>query len=81
MMSDQRIQQIHADCTTTLEFFSDRPAEPTFSQQRNNLHAMEVTGVLGGGETPADMSIKLSALMGTTDWLHVVPVRILLIVR
>ncbi|XP_044231264.1 ankyrin repeat domain-containing protein 6 [Thunnus albacares] len=34
---------IHADCTRTLEFFIDRPAEPTFSQERNNLHAMEVT--------------------------------------
>ncbi|XP_036928161.1 ankyrin repeat domain-containing protein 6 [Acanthopagrus latus] len=29
--------------TRTLEFFSDRPAEPTFSQERNNLHAKEVT--------------------------------------
>ncbi|KAM9354787.1 ankyrin repeat domain-containing protein 6 [Pholidichthys leucotaenia] len=28
---------------TTLEFFIDRPAEPTFSQERNNLHAIEVT--------------------------------------
>ncbi|KAM7376750.1 hypothetical protein PAMP_006458 [Pampus punctatissimus] len=34
---------IHADCTRTLEFFIDCPAEPTFSQERNNLHAMEVT--------------------------------------
>ncbi|CAK6977737.1 ankyrin repeat domain-containing protein 6 [Scomber scombrus] len=34
---------IHSDCTKTLEFFIDRPAEPTFSQERNNLHAMEVT--------------------------------------
>lgn len=33
---------IHADCTRTLEFFIDRPAEPTFSQERNNLHAVEV---------------------------------------
>ena len=33
---------IHTDCTKTLEFFIDRPAEPTFSQERNNLHAMEV---------------------------------------
>ncbi|CAB1331203.1 unnamed protein product, partial [Coregonus sp. 'balchen'] len=29
--------------TRTLEFFVDRPPEPTFSQERNNLHAMEVT--------------------------------------
>ncbi|XP_064860217.1 ankyrin repeat domain-containing protein 6 [Oncorhynchus nerka] len=29
--------------TRTLEFFMDRPPEPTFSQERNNLHAMEVT--------------------------------------
>nr|XP_046165093.1 ankyrin repeat domain-containing protein 6 isoform X2 [Oncorhynchus gorbuscha] len=29
--------------TRTLEFFMDRPHEPTFSQERNNLHAMEVT--------------------------------------
>ncbi|KAF6732754.1 Ankyrin repeat domain-containing protein 6 [Oryzias melastigma] len=31
------------DSSTVLEFFSDRPAELTFSQERNNLHAMEVT--------------------------------------
>ncbi|RVE57529.1 hypothetical protein OJAV_G00216930 [Oryzias javanicus] len=31
------------DGSTVLEFFSDRPAELTFSQERNNLHAMEVT--------------------------------------
>ncbi|XP_029983525.1 ankyrin repeat domain-containing protein 6 isoform X2 [Sphaeramia orbicularis] len=35
----------HSDLqkTTTLEFFVDRPTEPTFSQERNNLHAVEVT--------------------------------------
>lgn len=27
----------------TLEFYIDCPAEPTFSQERNNLHAIEVT--------------------------------------
>uniref|UniRef100_A0A3P9LJD1 Ankyrin repeat domain 6a n=1 Tax=Oryzias latipes TaxID=8090 RepID=A0A3P9LJD1_ORYLA len=31
------------DSSTVLEFFSSRPTEPTFSQERNNLHAMEVT--------------------------------------
>ncbi|XP_041828502.1 ankyrin repeat domain-containing protein 6 [Melanotaenia boesemani] len=31
------------DSTTVLEFYMDRPADPTFSQQRNNLHAIEVT--------------------------------------
>ncbi|KAM4625930.1 ankyrin repeat domain-containing protein 6 [Polymixia lowei] len=29
--------------TKTLEFFIDRPPEPSFSQERNNLHAVEVT--------------------------------------
>ncbi|XP_076026676.1 ankyrin repeat domain-containing protein 6 [Genypterus blacodes] len=29
--------------TRTLEVFIDRPAEPTFNQERNNLHAAEVT--------------------------------------
>ncbi|XP_063765400.1 ankyrin repeat domain-containing protein 6 isoform X3 [Eleginops maclovinus] len=29
--------------TTTLEFFFDRPTEPTFTQERNSQHAMEVT--------------------------------------
>ncbi|XP_029937840.1 ankyrin repeat domain-containing protein 6 [Myripristis murdjan] len=29
--------------TRILEFFIDRPPEPTFSQERNNLHAVEVT--------------------------------------
>ncbi|XP_070776765.1 ankyrin repeat domain-containing protein 6 [Enoplosus armatus] len=35
--------QGRAEGTRTLEFFIDRPTEPTFSQERNNLHAMEVT--------------------------------------
>ncbi|XP_028251874.1 ankyrin repeat domain-containing protein 6 [Parambassis ranga] len=35
--------RIHTDSTTTLEFFIDRPSEPTFSQERKNLHAIEVT--------------------------------------
>ncbi|XP_046907674.1 ankyrin repeat domain-containing protein 6 [Hypomesus transpacificus] len=29
--------------TRTLEFFGGRPPEPTFSQERSNLHAVEVT--------------------------------------
>ncbi|CAJ1074233.1 ankyrin repeat domain-containing protein 6-like isoform X2 [Xyrichtys novacula] len=34
---------LHAEGTRTLEFFTDHPAEPTFVQERNNLHAKEVT--------------------------------------
>ncbi|XP_062413401.1 ankyrin repeat domain-containing protein 6 [Pungitius pungitius] len=34
---------IHTDGTRTLEFFIDRPAKPTFSQERNNQRAVEVT--------------------------------------
>ncbi|KAG7282435.1 hypothetical protein CRUP_018152 [Coryphaenoides rupestris] len=29
--------------TATMEFFMDRPVQPTFTQERNNLHAVEVT--------------------------------------
>ncbi|XP_029973355.1 ankyrin repeat domain-containing protein 6 [Salarias fasciatus] len=42
-MRSCRRSGIRADDTTTLEFFIDRPSEPTFSQERNSLHAMEVT--------------------------------------
>uniref|UniRef100_UPI003AAF7A8F ankyrin repeat domain-containing protein 6-like n=1 Tax=Centroberyx gerrardi TaxID=166262 RepID=UPI003AAF7A8F len=38
-----RREPIGAHGTRTLEFFIDRPPEPTFSQERNNLHAVEVT--------------------------------------
>ncbi|CAL8271345.1 unnamed protein product [Merluccius merluccius] len=31
------------DTAATLEFFINRPVRPTFIQERNNLHAMEVT--------------------------------------
>lgn len=41
-MSAHRNAEIHAEGTRTLEFFIDRPTEPTFSQERKNLHAMEV---------------------------------------
>ncbi|KAM3594312.1 uncharacterized protein V6R79_005639 [Siganus canaliculatus] len=34
---------IHSKDTKTLEFFIDQSTEPTFSQERNNLHAKEVT--------------------------------------
>nr|XP_046269915.1 ankyrin repeat domain-containing protein 6 [Scatophagus argus] len=42
-MSTYRHAGIHTEGTRTLEFFIDRPTEPTFSQERNNLHAKEVT--------------------------------------
>ena len=32
--------------TRTLEFFGGRPPEPTFSQERSNLHAVEVSGII-----------------------------------
>ncbi|XP_076605120.1 ankyrin repeat domain-containing protein 6 isoform X2 [Chaetodon auriga] len=38
-----RCAGIHTEGSRTLEFFIDRPAEPTFSQERDNLHAKEVT--------------------------------------
>ncbi|XP_037652419.1 ankyrin repeat domain-containing protein 6 [Sebastes umbrosus] len=43
LMSARRRVGIHTEGTRTLEFFIDRPAEPTFSQERNSQHAMEVT--------------------------------------
>ncbi|KAG7226221.1 hypothetical protein INR49_002955 [Caranx melampygus] len=43
LMNAHRNAEIHAEGTRTLEFFIDRPTEPTFSQERKNLHAMEVT--------------------------------------
>ncbi|XP_022606960.1 ankyrin repeat domain-containing protein 6-like [Seriola dumerili] len=43
LMSAHRHAEIHGDRTRTLEFFIDRPTEPTFNQERKNLHAMEVT--------------------------------------
>ncbi|XP_071327185.1 ankyrin repeat domain-containing protein 6 [Trachinotus anak] len=43
LMSTRRPAEIHADGTRTLEFFIACPTEPTFSQERKNLHAMEVT--------------------------------------
>ncbi|XP_068574246.1 ankyrin repeat domain-containing protein 6 [Cebidichthys violaceus] len=43
LMSACRRVGIHTEGTRTLEFFIDRPAEPTFSQERNNQHAIEVT--------------------------------------
>jgi len=32
----------------TVEFFMDRPVQPTFAQERNNLHAVEVSSLDGG---------------------------------
>ncbi|XP_076128248.1 ankyrin repeat domain-containing protein 6b isoform X1 [Alosa pseudoharengus] len=32
-----------ADAAQTLEVFGDRPSEPTFAQERDNMHALEVT--------------------------------------
>ncbi|XP_069544441.1 ankyrin repeat domain-containing protein 6 [Brachyistius frenatus] len=43
LLRGSRHTGINADSTTTAEFIFDRPTEPTFSQERNNLHAMEVT--------------------------------------
>ncbi|XP_031437715.1 ankyrin repeat domain-containing protein 6b isoform X2 [Clupea harengus] len=34
---------IPADGAKTLEVFGDRPSEPTFAQERDNMHALEVT--------------------------------------
>lgn len=46
--------------TRTLEFFSDRPAEPTFSQERNNLHAKEVSVLMGGMTSTDRLGLDLS---------------------
>ncbi|XP_034715060.1 ankyrin repeat domain-containing protein 6 [Etheostoma cragini] len=43
LMSACRHAGLHSEGSRTLEFFINRPAEPTFSQQRNNQHAVEVT--------------------------------------
>ncbi|TKS86238.1 Ankyrin repeat domain-containing protein 6 [Collichthys lucidus] len=43
LMGAHRRAEIHTESTRTLEFFIDRPTEPTFSQEKNNLHAKEVT--------------------------------------
>ncbi|XP_028422102.1 uncharacterized protein ankrd6a [Perca flavescens] len=43
LMSARRRVGIHSEGARTLEFFINRPAEPTFSQERNNQHAVEVT--------------------------------------
>ncbi|KAF7646285.1 hypothetical protein LDENG_00190260 [Lucifuga dentata] len=43
LISACRRAGVHADGTGTLEFFIDRSAEPTFSQEKNNLHVVEVT--------------------------------------
>ncbi|XP_029350144.1 ankyrin repeat domain-containing protein 6 [Echeneis naucrates] len=42
-MSHCRPAEIPEDRTRILEFFIDCPTEPTFTQERKNLHAMEVT--------------------------------------
>lgn len=47
-LSARRRAGILTEGTRTLEFFIDRPTEPTFSQERNNLHAKEVCVVMGG---------------------------------
>ncbi|XP_070698448.1 ankyrin repeat domain-containing protein 6 [Pempheris klunzingeri] len=41
-LSARRRVGMHTEATRTLEFFINRPTEPTFSQERNNLHAKEV---------------------------------------
>lgn len=41
-----RCAGIHKEGSRTLEFFIDPPAEPTFSQERNNLHAKEVSSLM-----------------------------------
>lgn len=48
LMSTSRRAGIHDEGTRTLGFFIDHPTEPTFSQERNNLHAMEVSVLMGG---------------------------------
>lgn len=42
-----RSSTVHNDSTRALEFFINRPTEPTFSQERNNLHANEVSVLMG----------------------------------
>ncbi|KAK5916241.1 hypothetical protein CgunFtcFv8_011244 [Champsocephalus gunnari] len=39
----QKRAGVPTECTTTLEFFFERPPEPTFTQERNSQNAMEVT--------------------------------------
>ncbi|XP_042356771.1 ankyrin repeat domain-containing protein 6 [Plectropomus leopardus] len=43
LMCASRHTAMHTEGSRTLEFFIDRPAEPTLRQERNNQHAMEVT--------------------------------------
>ncbi|XP_068195458.1 ankyrin repeat domain-containing protein 6-like isoform X1 [Antennarius striatus] len=38
-----RLAEIHTDSNRKLDFFSDQAAKSTFNQERNNLHAQEVT--------------------------------------
>lgn len=48
LMRPSRHAGIHAEGTRTLGIFIDHPTEPTFSHERNNLHAMEVSALMGG---------------------------------
>lgn len=47
LMRDQRHSGIPTDGARTLDFFSDCPTEPTFSQEKNNMHAKEVCLLTG----------------------------------
>lgn len=44
LLSGRRHTGTVSEGARTLEFFIDPPTEPTFSQERNNLHAKEVSG-------------------------------------
>ena len=46
LMSSCRKEKMHNESTTTLECFI-KPTEPSFNQERNYLHAMEVSVLLG----------------------------------
>lgn len=44
--SGQKHTGIYSEGPRALEFFIDRPADLTFSQEKNNLHAKEVSALL-----------------------------------
>lgn len=47
MVNGFRHTRIYSEGARTLEFFTDPPSEPSFSQERNNLHAKEVSELVG----------------------------------
>lgn len=63
--SGQKHTGIYSEGPRALEFFINRPADLTFSQEKNNLHAKEVSALLWDKDFT---TTAVSARLGLVHW-------------